>query len=318
MLAGRDLGLTQFKSVEPEGSLPTRVRHHEYALRELELMVAKGSVCSLTAKGARLAELSRALDVQPVETETDEPDINLPEPVQAEMREILCSSRYVRHWWLCYFMPTDEFSRTRLVDEGRDVIIELLPPHERVTDSTRCGKAWKDSGYRLHSYFPHRASHWLDEAGRREIHEGLRQWCMRIELVSEVSGWDTVLEIEPQYARRLESQSSRLTRAYIVRNRLDLDADIDRFEDLLLAVRQRLGRPGRIQIPVLVMHLTLEEGLSARRTRGLLRTLHTERRGKYFFEPASRLLIDQPDNPFSLESYVNIAGTWRTTIVFLD
>jgi hypothetical protein len=139
---------------------------------------------------------------------------------------------------------------------------------------------------------------------------------MRIDLVSEVLGWDSVFEIEAQYAGRMESQSSRLSRVYVVRKRLDMDSEIRHFEDLLSAVRARLGNPQRMQIPVLLMHLALEEGLSVRRTHELLRRLHDERRGRYFFEPASSWLIAQPGNPFGLDSYVNIAGTWRTSIVF--
>lgn len=316
MLAGRDLGLGQFKSVEPSGSLPTRVRHHEYALRELELIGVQGPLCSLTAKGTKLAEVSEACDIQPVDRDAEEADTSLPEPVRTELRRLLCSSRYVTHWWLRYFMPTDQFSLADFSNQARDVIIELMPPDERVTDEGRHEKRFKDSGYRVHSYFSERRTLPLDESGRREIHEGLRQWCMRIDLVSEVLGWDSVFEIEAQYAGRMESQSSRLSRVYVVRKRLDMDSEIRHFEDLLSAVRARLGNPQRMQIPVLLMHLALEEGLSVRRTHELLRRLHDERRGRYFFEPASSWLIAQPGNPFGLDSYVNIAGTWRTSIVF--
>ena len=316
LLAGRDLGLPQLKSVERQGGLPTRVRHHEYALQELELIDIKGQLCSLTGKGARLARVTKSLDVEPLGRGAENADRGLSEPVRAELREVLCSSTYVRYWWLRYFMAEDEFVLADLVDRGADVIIELIPPDERAARRGPDQDVSQDSGYRLHSYLPLRESLPLDETGRREIHEGLRQWCMRMELVDEVSGWDRVFEIEDQYRDRIESQSSRLARAYVVRNSIDLDADIAPFEDMVAALRQRLGSPNRIRVPVLVIHLALEERLSLPRIRELLRKLHSQGHAQYFFEPASRSLLAQPENPFGLESYVKIAGTWRSSIVF--
>ena len=313
MLAGRDLGLHSFESVEPAGNLPTRVRHHQYALQELELVDAEGSSYTLTTKGEKLAELTKVHDVQPVDVETEEADVSLPGPVRAELRQILCSSKYVRHWWLRYFMPIDGFSLTELVSESRDVIIELLPPEERIGQQT---EKFKDTGYRVHSYFPNRRSLRLDESGRREIHEGLRQWCIRLELVSEVTGWDAVFEIEDEFLQKIESKHSRLDRVYVVQRHWGAETPIEEFEALLSTLRAQMGGGTRIRIPELVMHLALQERFSLWTIHELLHRLYREKQARYFFESASRWLLKQPSNPFPLESYVRIDGAWRTSIVF--
>ncbi len=315
-LEARKLGLPQFRSVEREGTLPTRVRHHEYALRELELVDTNGQLCGLTSKGVRLAQLTRSLNVHPVDRESEDADRSLREPLRAELRQVLCSSLYVKYWWLRYFMAENEFQMADLLERGADVVIELVPPDERGSQGSRDHDVSQDSGYRVHSYFTVRETLCLDEAGRREIHEGLRQWCMRMELIDEVAGWHRIFDIEPQYGDRLESQSGRLTRAYVVRNRVDSDFDIALFEDMIAGIRRRLGGPNRIQMPVLVIHLALEEQLSLHMIRELLRRLHSQSPSCYFFEPASRALLVQPENPFGLETYVKIAGTWRSSIVF--
>ena len=313
MLAGRDLGLHSFESVKPTGNLPTRVRHHQYALQELELVDAEGSSYSLTNKGEKLAEVAEMHNVQPVDVETKEADVSLPGSVRSELRQILCSSKYVRHWWLRYFVPIDDFSLTELVSESRDVIIELLPPEERIGQQT---EKFKDSGYRVHSYFPNRKGLRLDESGRREIHEGLRQWSIRLQLVSEVVGWDTVFEIEDEFLERIESRNSRLDRAYIVQLHWGTETPIKKFEALLSEFRAQTGGSTRIRIPELVVHLALQKRFSLRAIHKLLHRLYRERQARYFFESASRWLLTQPSNPFPLESYVQIDGAWRTSIVF--
>jgi hypothetical protein len=317
MLEGKALGLPGFEAVMSTGALPTRVRHHDYALRELELIdTAKNSPYLLTTKGEKLAELTKRYDVEPVGTEIAEADINLPEPIRAELREILCSSRYVKYWWLRYFMPRDNFPLQEFASEGRDVIIERVPPEQYLSQHPKTGKQFNDSGYRVHSYFLGRETLLLDGAGRREIHQGLRQWSIRVDLVNEVTGWDTIFEIEDEFSRRLEQGYVRLDRVYVVQRHWGADTPIAEFEAVLSELRKQLGGVNRIHIPELVMMLALQEGISLQGIRELLPRLYQERPSRYFFESASKWLLEQPSNPFSLESYVQIDGTWRTSLVF--
>lgn len=317
MLAGRTAGLRGFDLVAPDGALPTRVRHHEYALRQLELAVTEGASCSLTTKGEVLAELAQVHRIQASDAQSDG-DSGLPAPVKAHLRDTLCSSRYVRYWWLRYFMPVDSFTLIQLVEVAADVVVELVPSRERITQPTANLSEFADTGYRVHSYFHNRKSLRLDEAGRREIHEGLRQWTMRVDLVSEVSGWHRIYEIEEEYLHRLESRNSVLHRAYIVRRHWEPETPIDELEALISRYRARIGGPQRIHIPRLIIDLAIQERLSVRTIRQLLLTLYTERSAGYFFEPASRRLLAQPGNPFPLESYVYIDGAWRAAIVVTE
>lgn len=318
LLAGRDLGLPQFRSVERTGGVPTRVRHHEYALRELELFHTDGPLCSLTAKGARLAQLATSFDAQPMYSDAEKADVSLPEPVRAELREVLCSSSYVRYWWLRYFMATEEFSVADLVHRGKDVIVELVPPARRDRGAAHYGTGNRDSGYRVHSVYPQRASLRLDESGRREIHEGLRQWCLRVDLVSEVTGWEAVFDTEEEYLTKLESHDGRRDRVYPVCRGVHKTSSIADFEALLSDVRARMGGKTRVRIPELVMDLALHQHMSRRDIDVLFRRLYREKRAQYFFESASRQIITQPSNPYPLEAYVRIDGAWRSSIVFAD
>ncbi len=313
MLRGKDLGLRGFESVQEVGSLPTRVRHHLYSIEQLELARARGSFYSLTDIGYKIGSLAEAHDLQPSDRNPDDGDMEMPEAIQEALRRTLCASWYVRHWWLRYFMPREEFSLEELVAEGRDIVVELVPPRARARRQVHDGREISDTGYRLHSYFSIWESVHLDESARREIYEGLRKWALRVELVSEVAGWESIFEVEHEYQQRIEAPGSRLDRIYIVRRRL---GNLDDFEVLLHQIKVQMGNKSRIRIPELTIYLSLQEGLSLKQIHQMLEMLYPERASKYFFETASAWLLKQPGNRFPIETYILLDGAWRTSIVF--
>lgn len=312
---GQKLGLRDFERFEETN---TRVRHHLYALQALELVDKGRGTYLLVTRGVKLANLTQIHDVQPGESSAPEKaDLSLPEPIKAELRRVLCSSAYVRHWWLKYFMPADDFLYENLVEQAKDVVLELVPTAQReiLPTTTGTGRASEDTGYRLHSFFTHWKTLYFDQAMRREIHQGLRQWCLRVELISEVSNWDKVFEVESEFYERLESRLSRLSRLYVVEKYWSEETPITEFETMLERLKIGIGRGSRVHIPELIISLALQERISIYQIHRLLDRLYWEYPDKYVFEPTSELLLTQPGYPFSLDEYVKIDGAWRTNIV---
>ena len=315
MLMGRELGISELRFVGEQKTIPTRGRHHLYALTELDLVHQGGLTYTLSERGTKIASLARTYNIQPSQSTGTKDDVALPEPIKASLREVLCSSKYVRLWWLRYFMPSANFDLEELLREGRDVIIELVPTDVRTTIGTSTGKASEDTGFRIHSYFKEHDTFHLDESGRREIHEGIREWTLNTELISQVRGWEFVFETERQYVERIQSKYSRLDRAYVVTKHWGEDTPIEHFEALLAKMRADSGNSPRLHIPDIIITLGLQQHLSVHNLHQLLIRLYWERHDKYFFEATSKRIIEQAASSPQFQNYVQVNGVWRSSIV---
>jgi len=217
-------------------------------------------------------------------------------------------------------MPRETFSLEEMVEEGRDIILELVPPIDRHILKTKRGKESEDSGYRIHSFFSKWQTLQIDSSQRREIHEGLRRWTLQVDLVNELTGltgWNSIFDIEDEYLLRMESKNSRLDRDYIVKEHWDINRPLEQFERMLTQIREQMGWVKRIEIPELIIILALKNHLSIRDIHNLLTRLYEERHANYFFESASEWLLVQTGSKFPLDMYVQIDGAWRTSLVFL-
>ncbi len=211
-------------------------------------------------------------------------------------------------------MPTEDFSLDQFITLAKDVIIELVPSDQRIKLLTGAGADSEDTGHRLHSYFPQWPTFPLDQAGRREIHQGLLKWSNNIDLVNQVTHWEAWHKIEDEYLARLQSKRGKLDRVYVVRGPWRDGLSLSAFEHFLAKVRAESGGSHRLSIPKLVISLALNEHLSLSIIHSFLQRLYYERQDQYFFESASRQLL--PTSPVELGNYVRINGAWRTSLVF--
>ncbi len=280
--------------------LPTRINHHMIALRKLELVTSVlwggHTWYSLTQTGKILARDTR-------QTYSDSGAPNLDDRLREIWRPVLVQSAYVRHQWLKYFMPRENFTCSELASAGNTITISRVPQTQRFGED--------DSGYRILSdYWGERA---LDEVERREIYEGLRRWTNDAYLTDDRLPKATrgpFLHHGSPPSSTFESES------HIVKAWLSPEKDLSLFETHIEEVLDKREQGNRITIPELIITMCDEYNYAKQNVKDMLVTLYYDGDDHYFFERASKFLIRQAFKGVKPEDYyVQIEGVWRTGLV---
>lgn len=302
-------GILDFEVQQRGNRLDTRINHHMIALRALRLVEEEslGGArvhYNLTPAGEQIHAIARQMHLE-------NGVIELNTALRAAWRPLLVESDYVRHRWLKYFMPREDFTYDQFVADAGYVTFCLAPREKRGEGKTDKNP---DSGYRLWS------EHWpelvLYESDRREIHQGLRHWTNEAYLTD-----DRVSEDEAGpflYLPKAKDKTFEME-SHIVRAWLDPDKDLPLFECLVHQLLDEKRQGDRIAIPDLIIGLCETHGYAKDNLKELLTELFYRRSSNYVFERGSKFLIDHAFNVNNKDKaavyYLKLEGVWRTSIV---
>lgn len=309
------LGLPEFVKGKSHKD-QTRIRHVWYALKMLQLVeVGSQNICSLSQLGREVQFYYRSV---PEDEDKWKSDLDSP------LRKAVLKSEYINSVWLNFLGEGD--SRGFILLK----VASKTPCIPAISLSAYRKPSWQDSGYTL---YPRANTNWKDlccflsedvrqhatgmilsETARKELIQGVREWCTDLRITGEVPCFEQVSVGKHCI--------SRLVTVYAVHQSLPNEEhslqDIAEYIELMID-SEGVGR--RFRIPQLLSHLCVQFGITVDNAKHLLQKLHSEQSHRFYFEGASRdvlvtdnLFVNQSD---ALNYYVRIGGMWRSSILLL-
>mgnify|MGYP000754091244 CR=1 FL=1 len=315
---GKLLDIPGFREVLPQKPVPTRVRHHWYALEQLELVPKsegshKNSRYCLSLVGKEIAESSDLISYDNLGA--------LPSRTLALLRKAVASSRYVNKVWLSFLRGSSDQVPDRFILEkvsSRDFCQQIVDLRVFQKDT------WRDSGYRV--YPSSEYDLWrsmcltssetnsneapgfiLSDTARKEIVAGVRKWCSEeLEITTEIPGnfpanksdcVDICLDI-------------RLVQERLPSNEMPIEL----LTEVVRGMIRELGVASRISIPKLVAALIERFGISLSNAKGILEYIYHRHSDQFYYEGVSRAILRELKVPRHEDYYLWVGGAWRANV----
>lgn len=318
-------GIKQFRAMTPR-IMPTVIRRHWYSLDVLGLAIKNRDSSLLT-----LTDLGRKVAHTLIECQFDFGS-EIPFALQEELARVLVSSRYVRQFWLSFFMSSEVFNLEELRSRCNPILIETVPEsvREKFGDFRFDDAKWTDSGIRIYSK-NNSALRQLTIAGKRgvsaynppflaltivakfEIYDGLRRWTKEIGLTDELPLDQSELTA---FEKATLWPGSKVKECYIVKQYWPVTDDaMPQFEREVEDEIRASPTGHRMRIPDLICRICGKERLSRKNVKDLLLKLQRQNSARFYFEGASPGVIEDFDE--MQDFYLPIDGIWRTSIILV-
>ncbi len=317
---GQETGIKEFKKFCPEKPIPTRIRHYWYALEKLNLVDKqrhKKSFYTLSQPGEDIAAHLQDVSIQKL---TDIPDLAL-----KKMAEVIRSNKYVNDIWLS-FAINDQKTGFILENVSSNSIYNL---RYNLSIYGEHPEKWKDSGYRIYSaenssdwekkclFYPQQDKHKvtgciLSDTARKEIIQGIREWCHQLDITSEV----------PFPSLKPKAHINNRVRICMVLQELPNESiSMKELQDFIEETIRQHDNGIRIRIPTLIGILCSRFNISLSNAKKILTEIQKYHSNRFYFEGASRGVVGTKTmkarrNAF--DYYLHIGGIWRTTVRLLS
>lgn len=315
---GKAAGIGGFSSYSSEGPMSTRIRHHWYALEQLELVKIdreariKDSYC-LSQIGINIAESANLLTYDDLHS--------LPLQTVGLMRDAVKSSKYVNTIWLSFFDCTAD-------NLSQPVVLEKVATHafceELVDLSIYRRNTGRDSGYRIYpSANPHVwqdlclysdgvemksvSGFILSDTARKEIVVGVRKWCSE-ELDITVETPTNIPE------GRYECVDTRVNIWRVTANLPSREVPIESLVDVVHQMIRTIGFASRITVPSLLTALIEKYGISLANAKSILEYIYFNHGDTFYFEGVSYPILQELKVPRYENYYLWLGGAWRASV----